>query len=109
MVNGVEQEENKTPVMHLKMLDTLIKEQDTANLLFRGAAKTSVFGEYMFPSHDTSGKFTFKPISFINRDSPLFIFGVVVISFTIWHYHLSHFLELIVVGQQPHLDKCDIH
>ena len=49
MVNGAEGEENKTPVIHLKMLDTLIKEQDTANLLFRGAAKTSVFGEYMFP------------------------------------------------------------
>lgn len=39
MVNGAEGEENKTPVIHLKMLDTLIKEQDTANLLFRGAAK----------------------------------------------------------------------
>lgn len=49
MVNGAEGEENKTPVIHLKMLDTLIKEQDTANLLFRGAAKTTVFGEYMFP------------------------------------------------------------
>ena len=49
MVNGAEGEENKTPVIHLKMLDTLIKEQDTANLLFRGAAKTTIFGEYMFP------------------------------------------------------------
>ena len=49
MVNGAEGEENKTPVVHLKMLDTMIKEQDTANLLFRGAAKTTVFGEYMFP------------------------------------------------------------
>ena len=52
MVNGAEGEENKTPVIHLKMLDTLIKEQDTANLLFRGAAKTTVFGEYgSFLSH----------------------------------------------------------
>ena len=50
MVNGAEGEENKTPVMHLKMLDTLVYcKEDTANLLFRGAAKTTVFGEYMFP------------------------------------------------------------
>lgn len=50
MVNGAEGEENKTPVMHLKMLDTLVySKEDTANLLFRGAAKTTVFGEYMFP------------------------------------------------------------
>ena len=50
MENGAEGEENKTPVMHLKMLDTLVySKEDTANLLFRGAAKTTVFGEYMFP------------------------------------------------------------
>lgn len=49
LVNGVEGEENLTPILHFKMLDTLAYEpRDTANMVHRGAAKTTVFGEYMF-------------------------------------------------------------
>ena len=49
LVNGAEGESNKTPPMHLKMLDTLVnrKQDYLVNLVFRGAAKTSLFGEYM--------------------------------------------------------------
>lgn len=49
LVNGAEGEENLTPILHFKMLDTLAYEpKDTANMVHRGAAKTTVFGEYMF-------------------------------------------------------------
>lgn len=49
LVNGEYGEENKSPVMHYKMLDTLIKsDKDTVNLASRGSAKSSVFGEYLF-------------------------------------------------------------
>lgn len=49
LVNGIEGEENLTPILHFKMLDTLAYEpKDTANMVHRGAAKTTVFGEYMF-------------------------------------------------------------
>ena len=39
-------EENKTPVMHLKMLDTLIQKGNTVNLCARGTAKSTIFGNY---------------------------------------------------------------
>ena len=39
-------EENKTPVMHLKMLDTLIQPGNTVNLCARGTAKSTIFGNY---------------------------------------------------------------
>lgn len=49
LVNGGQGEENKTPVLHLKMLDQLAYgDQDVLNMIFRGAAKTTVFGEYLF-------------------------------------------------------------
>lgn len=49
LVNGGQGEENLTPVLHFKMLDTLVNdERDAANMVHRGAAKTTVFGEYMF-------------------------------------------------------------
>lgn len=49
LVNGAEGESNKTPPMHLKMLDTIVyRNQDyMVNLVFRGGAKTSIFVEYM--------------------------------------------------------------
>ena len=47
LVNGGEGEENATPPLHYKMLDTMIEDGDSANMLFRGAAKTTVFAEYM--------------------------------------------------------------
>jgi predicted phage terminase large subunit-like protein len=48
LVNGSEGEEHKTPVLHLKMLDQIAAgETRIANMLFRGAAKTTVLCEYM--------------------------------------------------------------
>ena len=47
LVNGKEGESNKTPPVHLKMLDKVISpSQYIANLCFRGAAKTTLFMEY---------------------------------------------------------------
>ena len=49
LVNGSAGEENTTPVLHYRMLDTLASpEPNCANMLFRGAAKTTVFAEYLF-------------------------------------------------------------
>lgn len=49
LVNGSEGEENLTPVLHYKMLDQIPgKGQDILNMLFRGAAKTTLMGEYLF-------------------------------------------------------------
>lgn len=49
MVNGHEGEENKTPVLHFNMLDQIdTGENRIANMVFRGAAKTTVLGEYLF-------------------------------------------------------------
>lgn len=49
LVNGAEGEENKSPVLHYKMLDQLNGDADRiANMLFRGSAKTTLLGEYLF-------------------------------------------------------------
>lgn len=49
LVNGVEGEENKTPVVHYKMLDTItLGGARVINLCHRGIAKTTVMGEYLF-------------------------------------------------------------
>lgn len=48
LVNGDRGEDNKTPVMHLAMLDKLQgKERKIANLCARGTAKTTLFMEYL--------------------------------------------------------------
>lgn len=48
LVNGTQGEENKTPIMHLAMLDKLSsKKQKVANLCARGTAKTTLFMEYL--------------------------------------------------------------
>lgn len=50
LVNGSEGEENKTPVVHLRMLDEVAgQKKNIANLVFRGAGKTAVFIEYLAP------------------------------------------------------------
>lgn len=47
LVNGTEGESNKTPPVHLKMLDKIVGDSDyIVNLCFRGAAKTTLFFEY---------------------------------------------------------------
>jgi len=52
LVNGGEGEENKTPVLHLNMLDKVAQAKGDqvriANMVFRGAAKTTLLGEYLF-------------------------------------------------------------
>lgn len=49
LVNGDEGEENLSPVLHYKILDNIAgKKQNIANLIFRGAAKTTLLGEYLF-------------------------------------------------------------
>jgi predicted phage terminase large subunit-like protein len=49
LVNGEQGESHKTPPVHLKMLDKVISPRSyIANLCFRGAAKTTLFGEYFF-------------------------------------------------------------
>lgn len=49
LVNGEEGEENLTPVVHYKMLDTITDGgRRIANLCHRGIAKTAVMGEYLF-------------------------------------------------------------
>lgn len=48
LVNGSVGESNKTPPVHLKMLDKVVSPSKyIANLCFRGAAKTTLFMEYM--------------------------------------------------------------
>ena len=48
LVNGAVGESNKTPPVHLAMLDKVVQSQSDyiANLCFRGAAKTTLFMEY---------------------------------------------------------------
>lgn len=50
LVNNGHGEENKTPPMHLKMLDTVAnrKRDHLVNLVFRGGSKSTLFGEYFF-------------------------------------------------------------
>jgi predicted phage terminase large subunit-like protein len=49
MVNGAQGEENKTPLVHYYMLDTITKGgRRVINLCHRGIAKTTVMGEYLF-------------------------------------------------------------
>ena len=49
LVNGVEGEEHLTPVLHYKMLDQIEgNRRKVVNMLFRGSAKTTLLGEYLF-------------------------------------------------------------
>ena len=49
LVNGEDGEENLTPVLHYRMLDEVRgRRQNIVNMLFRGAAKTTLLGEYLF-------------------------------------------------------------
>ena len=49
LVNGVDGEENRTPVVHYRMLDTITYGGTRIlNLCHRGVAKTTVMGEYLF-------------------------------------------------------------
>jgi phage terminase large subunit-like protein len=49
LVNGTQGEEHQTPLIHYKMLDTLTERgARVINLCHRGAAKTTLMGEYLF-------------------------------------------------------------
>lgn len=50
LVNGAQGESNKTPVLHYRMLDKAVADsgKDLINLVHRGAAKTTLLGEYLF-------------------------------------------------------------
>lgn len=49
LVNGEQGEENKTPLVHYQMLDTLTEGgKRVINLCHRGIAKTTLMGEYLF-------------------------------------------------------------
>jgi len=49
LVNGEQGEENLTPVLHYRMLDQVRgRRQNICNMLFRGSAKTTLLGEYLF-------------------------------------------------------------
>ena len=47
LVNGSRGEENKSPITHLHMLDTITRKGNVINLCSRGLAKTTLFCEYM--------------------------------------------------------------
>ena len=47
LVNGAEGEENKSPVIHMDMLDQIPNNRENLFVSFRGSAKTSVLHEYM--------------------------------------------------------------
>ena len=48
LINGVDGESHKTPVVHLKMLDKMVSPvHRIANLCHRGIAKTTLFFEYL--------------------------------------------------------------
>lgn len=49
LVNGADGEENKTPLVHYYMLDTVVRGlHRILNMCHRGLAKTTLFGEYLF-------------------------------------------------------------
>lgn len=67
MVNGGEGEENKTPTLHLRMLDQIDQpnSKKIANMVHRGAAKTTVLGEYLILYLATFGELpTFGQVDF---------------------------------------------
>jgi len=50
LVNGTEGESNKTPVVHLRMLDEIAgQKKRIANLCSRGLGKTTLMFEYLAP------------------------------------------------------------
>lgn len=57
LVNGAKGEENRTPVMHLMMLDDLIHKNDNLFVVHRGGAKTTVIHEYCFLYQAVYGTF----------------------------------------------------
>lgn len=57
LVNGEEGEENKTPVIHLDMVDNAASHDENLFISFRGSAKTTTLHEYMYLYLATYGEF----------------------------------------------------
>jgi len=57
LVNGKKGEENKSSIIHLDMIDTVVTSRENLFVSFRGSAKTTVLHEYMFLYIATYGKF----------------------------------------------------
>jgi len=57
LVNGAEGEENKSPVIHLDMIDHAATYDDNLFVSFRGSAKTTALHEYMYLYLATYGTF----------------------------------------------------
>jgi predicted phage terminase large subunit-like protein len=56
LVNGSTGEENKSPVIHLDMLDQIVEHDENLFVSFRGSAKTTALHEYMYLYLATYGK-----------------------------------------------------
>lgn len=56
LVNGTDGEENKSPVIHLDMLDQVVEHDENLFVAFRGSAKTTALHEYMYLYLATYGK-----------------------------------------------------
>lgn len=57
LVNGTSGEENKSPLIHLYMIDQMIKNDNNLFVAARGTAKTTVIHEYMYLFLATYGTF----------------------------------------------------
>lgn len=57
LVNGAQGEENKTPVIHMDMLDNAALNDECLFVSFRGSAKTTALHEYMYLYLATYGEF----------------------------------------------------
>lgn len=56
LVNGGTGEENKSPVIHMDMLDQVVGDDENLFVSFRGSAKTTALHEYMYLYIATYGK-----------------------------------------------------
>ena len=57
MVEGDKGAENKSPVIHMSMIDALLEDDSNLFVSFRGSAKTTLLHEYMFLYIATYGEF----------------------------------------------------
>ncbi len=56
LVNGGEGEENKSPIIHMDMLDQVVQADENLFVSFRGSAKTTALHEYMYLYIATYGR-----------------------------------------------------
>ncbi|WAW11600.1 terminase large subunit [Acinetobacter phage nACB1] len=109
LVNGGQGEENKTPTLHLKMLDQIDQpnSRKIANMVHRGAAKTTVLGEYLILYLATFGELpTFGVVDFALYVSDSIDNGVKNMRKNLeYRWENSDFLKKYV----PHAKFTDIH